>query len=292
MNIQKVGVIGAGVMGSSTALSLALTGHRVVLIDISAEILKESENKITNEFRVCKILSSGKFVEDIGDILPRINFSVDLELLKTVDFVIENSTEKFGIKKSIYEKIDSICTDSCIFAANTSAIPITRLASLTARPKQMIGLHFMNPVVLKPTVEVIRGFHTSDETLAQALKLLKQMNKNGIVVNDSPGFVTNRVLMLTINEAIFLLHEQVATAKDIDLLFKQCFGHKMGPLETADLIGLDTVLLSLEVLYDNFKDSKFRPCPLLCKMVDAGFWGRKNGKGFFNYNAVVVNSVF
>ena len=170
-----------------------------------------------------------------------------------------------------------------MFAANTSAIPITRIASLTRRPARVIGMHFMNPVPLKPVVEVIRGYYTADETVALAQGLLAGMGKEGVVVNDSPGFVSNRVLMLTINEAIFLLHEGVAAAEDVDKIFKGCFGHKMGPLETADLIGLDTILLSIEVLYESFNDSKYRPCPLLKKMVDAGLYGQKSGQGFYTY---------
>jgi len=155
---------------------------------------------------------------------------------------------------------------------------------MTQRPQKVLGMHFMNPVPLKTTVEVIRGYHTTGETLETAKRLLALMGKQAIVVADSPGFVSNRVLMLTINEAIFLLHERVASAEDIDGIFKNCFGHKMGPLETADLIGLDTILFSIEVLYEEFNDSKFRPCPLLKQMVDAGLHGRKNGRGFYTYN--------
>jgi 3-hydroxybutyryl-CoA dehydrogenase len=170
-----------------------------------------------------------------------------------------------------------------VFAVNTSAISITRIASVTSRAPQVIGMHFMNPVPLKPMVEVIRGYHTSEQTIDTAKALVAAMDKECIVVNDSPGFVTNRVMMLTINEAIFMVQEQVSSVVEIDRLFKQCFGHKMGPLETADLIGLDTILLSIEVLYESFNDSKYRPCPLLKQMVDAGLYGRKSGRGFYTY---------
>jgi 3-hydroxybutyryl-CoA dehydrogenase len=220
---------------------------------------------------------------DAKEIISLIEFTTDQRLLSEADFVIENVTEKWEIKKQVYEQIDSICPPHCVFAANTSAIPITRIASATRRAPQVLGIHFMNPVPLKSTVEVIRGYHTSEQTLETALALLARMGKTGIVVNDSPGFVSNRVLMLTINEAIFLLQEGVASAEDIDTIFKNCFGHKMGPLETGDLIGLDTILYSLEVLYEAFNDSKFRPCPLLKKMVDAGLHGRKSGAGFYKY---------
>jgi len=180
--------------------------------------------------------------------------------------------------------LDNVCPDHCIFAANTSAIPITRIGSATSRPEKVIGMHLMNPVPMKKMVELIPGHHTSQETIDEAKKFLAGMDKECIIVKDSPGFVSNRVLMLTINEAIFLVHEQVADAKDVDNIFKSCFGHKMGPLETADLIGLDTILYSIEMLYESFSDSKYRPCPLLKKMVDAGLHGRKSGKGFYNYD--------
>ena len=197
--------------------------------------------------------------------------------------MVENSTEKWVIKKEIYPQLDAICPEQTVFAANTSCISITRIGSVTNRPDRIVGMHFMNPVPMKPTVEVIRGYHTSEETLATAKQFLAGMNKDGIVVNDSPGFVSNRVLMLTVNEAAFLLHEGVSNAKDVDDIFKKCFGHKMGPLETADLIGLDTILYSIEVLHESFADSKYRPCPLLQKMVDAGLYGRKSGSGFYTY---------
>jgi 3-hydroxybutyryl-CoA dehydrogenase len=204
-------------------------------------------------------------------------------LLDSADFVVENVTEKWDIKKEVYAQLDAICPERTVFAANTSAIPITRIASATKRAKNVIGMHFMNPVPMKSMVEVIRGYHTSDATIEIAKSFLAQMGKECIIVNDSPGFVSNRVLMLTINEAIFLLQERVASASDVDKIFKTCFGHKMGPLETADLIGLDTILLSIEVLYESFQDSKYRPCPLLKQMVEAGLYGQKSKQGFYVY---------
>jgi 3-hydroxybutyryl-CoA dehydrogenase len=229
------------------------------------------------------MLKKNKKLENLDLILRRIEFSTSYEQLEDADFIIENATEKWEIKQEIYTRIDKICPENCVFAANTSAIPITRIASATQRAPKVLGIHFMNPVPMKSTVEVIRGYHTSDQTIDLAKTLLEQMGKRGIIVNDSPGFVTNRVLMLTINEAIFLLQDRVAMAEDIDAIFRDCFGHKMGPLETADLIGLDTILYSIETLYDSFNDGKYRPCPLLKKMVDAGLYGRKNGRGFYNY---------
>ncbi len=231
-----------------------------------------------------KLFNKSENIPSPREVLDRITFTTDYELLHEVDFVIENVTESWSVKAKVYPKLDNICSKESVFAVNTSTIPITRIASLTGRATQIIGMHFMNPVPLKPVVEVIRGYHTSDETINTAKKLLQQMGKEGIVVNDSPGFVSNRVLMLTINEAIYLQQEQVATAEDVDRIFKTCFGHKMGPLETADLIGLDTILYSLESLHDSFKDSKYRPCPLLIKMVDAGLYGQKSGKGFYHYS--------
>ncbi|ASC71042.1 3-hydroxyacyl-CoA dehydrogenase [Halomicronema hongdechloris C2206] len=284
MKIQTVGVVGAGVMGVGIAQNLAQTGHQVILIDVSEEILEKANQEIKNNIRFQGFFNKKEKPENPDVVLNRIQFSTNYKLLDGVEFVIENVTEKWSIKKEVYPQLEAICPESVVFAANTSAIPITRIASVTKRASKVLGMHFMNPVPLKPTVEMIRGYHTSEETIETAKNLLSQMGKEGIVVNDSPGFVSNRVLMLTINEAIFLLHDQVASAEEVDRIFKTCFGHKMGPLETADLIGLDTILFSIEVLYESFNDSKYRPCPLLKRMVDAGLYGRKSGKGFYAYS--------
>ena len=284
MTIRTVGVVGAGIMGRGVAHALAATGHEVVLIDVSTEILEKSRSAIKSDVRLYKLLSKEKSVP-ADELLARISFSTDYGKLAGVDYLVENATEKWEIKQPIYRRLDEICPKDCILAVNTSAIPITRVAGLTSRPGQVIGMHFMNPVPLKPMVEVIRGYHTSEATIEGSKQLLSQMGKEGVVINDSSGFVTNRVMMLTVNEAIFLLQEGVSCAEDIDHLFRKCFGHKMGPLETADLIGLDTVLLSIEVLHNNFHESKYRPCPLLQKMVDAGLLGRKSGQGFFKYDS-------
>ena len=284
MQIQVVGVVGAGVMGVGVSQNLAQTGHNVILLDVSDKILEHAKQEIKNNIRFQQLVNKSQKAKKSDDILSKITFSTDYNSLNIAEFVIENATEKWDIKKSIYEKIDAICPPKTVFAANTSAISITRIASATNRASQVIGMHFMNPVPMKPVVETIRGYHTSEETIETAKKLLAQMEKECILVNDSPGFVSNRVLMLTINEAVFILQEGVASVEEIDGIFKTCFGHKMGPLETADLIGLDTILLSIEVLHESFNDSKYRPCILLKKMVDAGLYGRKSGQGFYNYN--------
>jgi 3-hydroxybutyryl-CoA dehydrogenase len=283
MSVEKVGVIGAGVMGVGVAHNLAQTRHQVVLLDVSEEILSHAKQEIRNNLRLQSLFKKDASREPADEVLKRIQFTLDYDGLRDADFVIENVTEKWEIKEGVYARLDEVCAEHAVFAANTSAIPITRIASSTRRAAQVLGIHFMNPVPLKPVVEVIRGFHTSQQTIDIAQGLLARMGKEGVVVNDAPGFVSNRVLMLTINEAIYLLQEQVASADDVDKIFKTCFGHPMGPLETADLIGLDTILFSIEVLYESFNDSKYRPCPLLKKMVDAGLHGRKNGRGFYTY---------
>lgn len=286
MEIKTVGVVGAGVMGVGVAQNLAQTGHRALLVDVSDEILERARGSIRQGLRFGQLFSKEGDAaprEKASDVLARISFSTDLDTLAEADFVVENVIEKWPEKEPIYRRLDTICRPEVCFAANTSVISITKIGGATRRPDKVLGMHFMNPVPQKDTVEVIRGHHTSEETLGIARQFLAQMGKEGIVVNDVPGFVSNRVLMLTVNEAIFLVQDGVAPAEDIDRLFRSCFGHKMGPLETADLIGLDTILYSIEGLYEQFADSKFRPCPLLRKMVDAGLHGRKNGKGFYDY---------
>ncbi len=283
MSTHTVGVVGAGVMGIGVSQSLAQAGHRVLLLDISYEILQRARAQIANNIRLQYMWKKQTAPEPIEQVLERITFTTDYAPFAEADFVIENVTEKWEIKREVHAQLDAVCPAHCVFAVNTSAISITRVAGVTQRPAQVLGMHFMNPVPMKKTVEVIRGYHTSQETLDTALALLASMDKEGIVVNDMPGFVSNRVLMLTVNEAIFLVQDQVAQPAEIDAIFKSCFGHTMGPLETADLIGLDTILYSIEVLYESYNDSKYRPCPLLKKMVDAGLYGRKSGHGFYHY---------
>ncbi len=283
MEIRKVGVVGAGVMGVGLGQSLAQNGLEAVLVDITQDVLDHARGEIRRGLRFQGMFQKSEGRESSDAVLARIFFTTDLAALADVDFVVENVPEKWELKAEIYPRLDAVCPERAVFAVNTSCISITRVAALTGRPDRVIGMHFMNPVPLKPMVEVIRGHHTSDSTLATARELLRLMGKDCIVVGDLPGFVSNRILMLTVNEAVCVLQDGVATAEQVDQLFKTCFGHKMGPLETADLIGLDTILYSIEVLYDSYNDSKFRPSPLLRRMVDAGLLGRKSGKGFYDY---------
>ncbi|MFN2587591.1 MAG: 3-hydroxyacyl-CoA dehydrogenase family protein [Actinomycetota bacterium] len=279
-----VGVVGAGVMGTGIAQSLAEAGHRVVVVDVSDAALGRVVPEVRKGISMSALLGH-KPARSADEIVASIATTTDYERLRDAAYVIENATEKVEVKAEVYPRLDAVCPPATIFAVNTSAIQIARLAALTSRPDRVVGMHLMNPVPLKPTVEVVRSAQTSDETVDTTLALLRTMGKEGIVVNDSPGFVSNRVLMLTVNEAIAVLADGVAPAEDIDRIFKSCFGHKMGPLETADLIGLDTILNSLVVLRDSFGDAKFEPHPLLHKKVDAGDLGRKSGRGFHEYGA-------
>jgi 3-hydroxybutyryl-CoA dehydrogenase len=279
--MAHIGVVGAGVMGAGVAQDMAQYGHEVTLVDHAEDVLKRAQVEVEQYGRMRRLL--GKVSGDPANLGDRVRYTTDLLDLANVDFLIENITENWELKRDLYPRLDAACPAGCIFAANTSAISITRIASVTERPERVIGVHFMNPVPLKSTVEVIRGWHTAQATLDDTMRLLASVGKKGIVVGDSPGFVSNRVLMPTINEAICLVADGVAQPTEVDEVFRSCFGHPMGPLETADLIGLDTILYSIEVLRESFGDSKYAPCPLLKKMVDAGLKGRKSGRGFYTY---------
>lgn len=284
MTQQVIGVIGAGVMGIGVAQNLAQSGFKVVLIDIAEAALERARTEIRNNVRFQAFGKKDKSqADDPAAVLDRILFTTDYAPLADAHYVIENVVEKWEAKITVYPLLDAVCPPHTVYAVDTSCYSITRVGALTNRPDKVIGIHFMNPVPMKPTVEVIKGWHTSEQTIAITNELLTRMGKDSVLVNDGPGFVSNRILMLTVNEAVFTVQDQVASAQQVDEIFKKCFGHKMGPLETADLIGLDTILYSIEVLHESFGDSKYRPAPLLKKMVDAGLLGRKSGQGFYKY---------
>jgi 3-hydroxybutyryl-CoA dehydrogenase len=281
--IGSVGVVGAGVMGTGVAQSLAQAGLPVVLVDTSAEALERARSAIRYGVRFHHFLRPGAPRQDPDEVLARITIASAADALRSVDFVIENVTERWETKAPVYAALDKWCDEDCILAANTSAITIRRFAELVREPGRVLGMHFMNPAPVKDTVEVIRGPATTESTLETALTLLERIGKRGVVVNDSPGFVTNRVLMLTINEAATLVEEGVAPAADVDRIFRECFGHAMGPLETADLIGLDTIVLSMKALLEQLDDPKYVPCRLLRELAERGDHGRKAGRGFYEH---------
>ncbi|MCX7920662.1 MAG: 3-hydroxyacyl-CoA dehydrogenase family protein [Clostridia bacterium] len=282
--MSTVGILGAGVMGIGVAHNAARYQHDVILVDISEEALGKAKEELKKNIRFEAFFNKDTNMEPVEKVIERITFTTDYSVLDKADVIVENVPEIWDIKKEVYLKIDEICPENCIFLVNTSCISITKVASLMQRPSKVIGVHFMNPVPLKTSVEVIKGYHTSDGTIEETQSFLKSIGKEMILVNDLPGFVSNRLSHLLMNEAAFVVQDQVASPKDVDDIFKKCFGHKMGPLETADLIGLDTVVNSLNILYESYQDTKFRCCPLLVKMVDAGLKGRKTGKGFYTYD--------
>lgn len=279
----KIGVVGSGQMGTGISHVCALAGYETKIYDVSEEQLKKSiETTKNNLLRQAKkgIIKA----EEIDDVLNGIKLVNEIELLRDVDIVIEAATEKEEVKIDIFKKLDNILRADAILASNTSSISITKLAAFTKRPEKVIGMHFMNPVPVMKLVEVIRGLATDDDTFNFVTELVKSMGKEFTVSKDYPGFIANRILIPMINEAIFAYYEGIGTIEDIDKTMMLGANHPMGPLTLADFIGLDTVLFVLEVMYNNFKDQKFRPCPLLVKMVEAGYLGRKTGKGFYNYN--------
>src|SRR5437773_9433565 len=283
MKFTRIGVLGAGNIGTGVVTDLVLHGISAVVVDISENILKRAQTEVLNNVRFAPLLSKTLPRITRDDALQRMVLTTDLKVVASCDFIIENVTEDWHAKKPVYENLDRVTPPEVCFGANTSCISITRIAGATKRPEHVVGMHLMNPVHLKPTVEVIRGFHTSDRTIDMLLRMFSRLNKEAIIVEGLPGFVSNRISHLFMNEAAFVLQDQVATAEQIDSIFKKCFGHKMGPLETADLIGLDTVMRSLDVLYESYHDPKYRCCPLLRKLVHAGHLGRRTGKGFHVY---------
>lgn len=278
---ETIGVVGAGTIGAGVAQLFAQSGHKVVLVDTNPAQLDTAKQGIAKNARLYGMVHKG--LPAPAEVLENLQFTSHIDALADAGFVIENVTENVAIKTSVHREIDRIVRPDIPVAANTSAIPITRIAGFAAHSARVIGMHFMNPPPIMPMVEIIRATHSTAEAMQAAVDLVAAAGKKSITVNDSPGFVTNRVMMLMVNEAMFLVHEGVAGVQEVDRLFKTCFGHKMGPLETADLIGLDTVKLSLDILYDEFNDPKYRPCPLLKRLVYAGQTGRKVGRGFHIY---------
>ena len=282
MGIKTFGVIGAGQMGSGIAQVAAMSGLDVIMNDIKTEFVEKGFDGIS------KILSrgvdKGKMSEDDKSaILGRIKTSVSLADMASADYVVEAATENEDIKYQLFKELDEICGEAVILATNTSSIPIGRIAAQTRRPEKVIGMHFMNPVPVMKLVEVIPGIATSDETFQVTWELAEKFGKTPAKANDYPGFIANRILLPMINEAVYCLYHGVGNREDIDTVMKLGMNHHMGPLALADLIGLDTCLAIMETLYDGFKDSKYRPCPLLRKYVEAGWLGRKTGKGFYEY---------
>ena len=280
--IGTVGVVGAGTMGSGIAHVFARAGFKVLLCDVEQRFLDRALTQIRTNLR--RESANGKLPEtEIEPVLERISAGVDRDALSVAEFVVEAASERFELKAEIFRALDRILPESAILATNTSSISITKLASQTGRPAQVIGMHFFNPVPVMALVEIVRGMTTGDATFAAVRELAIQLGKTPVVVNDAPGFVSNRVLMPLINEAAFAVMEGVATAEAVDQVFKLGMAHPMGPLTLADLIGLDVCVDILRVLQEGFGDPKYRPCPLLVRMVDAGWLGRKSGRGFYEY---------
>ena len=282
MEIKKIGVVGAGTIGSGIAQVAASSGFEVILQDISQEQLNRALK--TMEKSLDKLIEKGKVSEARESILSRVNITTEMASLKEADFVIEAVFENVEIKKQVLQGLDSLLRAEVIITSNTSSISITRLAAFTSRADRFMGMHFMNPVPLMALVELVKGLQTSTETYAIVKGLAEKMGKVPVEASDFPGFISNRILMPMINEAVFALMEGVGTVEAIDTVMKLGMNHPMGPLALADLIGLDVCLNIMEVLYEGFRDPKYRPCPLLRKMVEAGYLGRKSGRGFYNYS--------
>ncbi len=280
--IKTVGVVGAGTMGNGIAHVFARSGYKVLLCEVEQRFLDRGMETIRKNLG--READKGKItVNDVDDTLARIEGTLDRAALAEADFVVEAATEKFDIKKALFVELDGIVRPDVILASNTSSISITKLAAVTQKPEHVIGMHFFNPVPVMKLVEVIRGLQTSDDTYETVATLAEKLGKTAVEVNDAPGFVSNRVLMPLLNEAMYAVMEGVATPAAVDEVFKLGMAHPMGPLTLADFIGLDVCLDIMRVLHDGLGDPKYRPCPLLVRMVDAGWLGRKSGRGFYTY---------